>query len=439
MDAALNVACAGGEPLALTDCLNFGNPERGEIAWELGAGDRGHRAGGRGARDPGRLGERLALQRDRRPADPADAGRRLRRARPRRDADPVALAPRRPRRAAPRRGRRARRASSGRTRIASRSRTTSRTAGSSSRSQRRPMWSGLARPRPTPPDGQGVIVAVAPRRTLDWPDLDRARDCLMRTCPFQAVSLRGRPFREPTSHPVGVEPTSATERRPVSPSDDSVPVLPQCPGSARTRRTCGRTPDVRRLRHPRPGPRRRAAHLLRPARAPAPRPGVGRDRRLRPRPPHRAARPRPRHAGVRRAEPLRPPRRARDRAHALLDHRLERVGERAAAAPPRHGAHGRARAQRQPDQRRRAARRAARPVRVDLRQRDGRGADRERRARRSTRRSRRRWRSSRARATIVGLADGHCSRSATGTASGRSCSGGSATIPSSPPRRARST
>jgi phosphoribosylformylglycinamidine synthase len=35
MDAALNVACAGGEPLALTDCLNFGNPEKPEIAWEL--------------------------------------------------------------------------------------------------------------------------------------------------------------------------------------------------------------------------------------------------------------------------------------------------------------------------------------------------------------------------------------------------------------------
>jgi phosphoribosylformylglycinamidine synthase II len=33
--AALNVACAGGEPLALTDCLNFGNPEKPEIAWEL--------------------------------------------------------------------------------------------------------------------------------------------------------------------------------------------------------------------------------------------------------------------------------------------------------------------------------------------------------------------------------------------------------------------
>jgi phosphoribosylformylglycinamidine synthase subunit PurL len=35
LDAAMNVACAGGEPLALTDCLNFGNPERAEIGWEL--------------------------------------------------------------------------------------------------------------------------------------------------------------------------------------------------------------------------------------------------------------------------------------------------------------------------------------------------------------------------------------------------------------------
>src|SRR6185437_1092726 len=35
LEAALNVACAGGEPLALTDCLNFGNPEKPEIAWEL--------------------------------------------------------------------------------------------------------------------------------------------------------------------------------------------------------------------------------------------------------------------------------------------------------------------------------------------------------------------------------------------------------------------
>jgi phosphoribosylformylglycinamidine synthase len=35
LEASRNVACAGGEPLRLTDCLNFGNPEKGEIAWEL--------------------------------------------------------------------------------------------------------------------------------------------------------------------------------------------------------------------------------------------------------------------------------------------------------------------------------------------------------------------------------------------------------------------
>ena len=35
LEAARNVACAGGEPLALTDCLNFGNPEKHEIGWEL--------------------------------------------------------------------------------------------------------------------------------------------------------------------------------------------------------------------------------------------------------------------------------------------------------------------------------------------------------------------------------------------------------------------
>jgi phosphoribosylformylglycinamidine synthase len=35
LEAARNVACTGGEPLALTDCLNFGNPEKPEIGWEL--------------------------------------------------------------------------------------------------------------------------------------------------------------------------------------------------------------------------------------------------------------------------------------------------------------------------------------------------------------------------------------------------------------------
>jgi phosphoribosylformylglycinamidine synthase len=35
LEAARNVACTGAEPIGLTDCLNFGNPEKGEIAWQL--------------------------------------------------------------------------------------------------------------------------------------------------------------------------------------------------------------------------------------------------------------------------------------------------------------------------------------------------------------------------------------------------------------------
>ena len=35
LEAARNVACTGAAPLGVTDCLNFGNPEKPEIAWEL--------------------------------------------------------------------------------------------------------------------------------------------------------------------------------------------------------------------------------------------------------------------------------------------------------------------------------------------------------------------------------------------------------------------
>jgi phosphoribosylformylglycinamidine synthase len=35
LEAARNVACAGGEPIGLTDCLNFGNPEKADIGFEL--------------------------------------------------------------------------------------------------------------------------------------------------------------------------------------------------------------------------------------------------------------------------------------------------------------------------------------------------------------------------------------------------------------------
>ena len=34
-EAARNLACRGAEPIAVTDCLNFGNPERPEVYWQL--------------------------------------------------------------------------------------------------------------------------------------------------------------------------------------------------------------------------------------------------------------------------------------------------------------------------------------------------------------------------------------------------------------------
>jgi phosphoribosylformylglycinamidine (FGAM) synthase-like enzyme len=40
-EAARNVACAGAEPIGATNCLNFGNPERPEIMWQLAEAIRG--------------------------------------------------------------------------------------------------------------------------------------------------------------------------------------------------------------------------------------------------------------------------------------------------------------------------------------------------------------------------------------------------------------
>jgi phosphoribosylformylglycinamidine synthase len=49
-EATLNVACAGARPIALVNCLNFGNPEHPEVMWELseaidGMGDACRRLG----------------------------------------------------------------------------------------------------------------------------------------------------------------------------------------------------------------------------------------------------------------------------------------------------------------------------------------------------------------------------------------------------------
>ena len=40
-EAARNVVCAGARPLAITNCLNFGNPERPEIMWQFAEAVRG--------------------------------------------------------------------------------------------------------------------------------------------------------------------------------------------------------------------------------------------------------------------------------------------------------------------------------------------------------------------------------------------------------------
>ena len=41
LECASNLACAGAEPLGLTNCLNFGSPEKPHIAWQLSEAVRG--------------------------------------------------------------------------------------------------------------------------------------------------------------------------------------------------------------------------------------------------------------------------------------------------------------------------------------------------------------------------------------------------------------
>ncbi len=41
LECASNLACVGAEPLGLTNCLNFGNPEKPHIAWQLSESVRG--------------------------------------------------------------------------------------------------------------------------------------------------------------------------------------------------------------------------------------------------------------------------------------------------------------------------------------------------------------------------------------------------------------
>jgi phosphoribosylformylglycinamidine synthase len=41
LECAQNLACVGAEPLGLTNCLNFGNPEKPHVAWQLSEAVRG--------------------------------------------------------------------------------------------------------------------------------------------------------------------------------------------------------------------------------------------------------------------------------------------------------------------------------------------------------------------------------------------------------------
>ncbi len=84
-EAARNIVCSGAEPLAVTDNLNFGNPEKPEIFWQIEKGRRDQR-GVQRAQHTGHRWKRLSLQRIKRKRDLPDAchrnGRTDRRYRP---------------------------------------------------------------------------------------------------------------------------------------------------------------------------------------------------------------------------------------------------------------------------------------------------------------------------------------------------------------------
>ena len=361
--AALNVACAGGEPLALTDCLNFGSPEKPEIAWELEQAIEGI----------AQAADELGI--------PVVSGN-------------VSLY--------------------------------NETGGRSIPPTPVVGCVGLVRDVTRMPDrwrpGDGIFLlrgegaelvrfvwqnaqmfSLAHDRPGRRPDARSARGC-----------SAGRTSTQPTLT------QQVTSRVPACSSR-------RASGRRGPTSSSWGSSDVRRLRGARTGPRRCAPDLLRPARPAAPRPGVGRDRRQRGRQADCAARPRPRRAGVRRTQPLRPARRTRDRPHALLDDRWQRLGERAAAAASRSRADGRARPQRQPRQRRGLAPNGRQAARFELGLRGDRGADRRRRASARAGRTGGDDAADRALRRSSGSPTASSSRSATHTGSARSCSDGSAT------------
>ena len=95
-EAWRNITATGAKPLAVTDNMNFGNPQKPEIMGQFAGAIMGMAEACKVLDFPVVSRQRLALQRDRGPADPADAddrrGGRDRRRRPRPSARACAQA-----------------------------------------------------------------------------------------------------------------------------------------------------------------------------------------------------------------------------------------------------------------------------------------------------------------------------------------------------------
>ena len=269
LEAARNVACTGAEPLGLTDCLNFGNPEKGAIAWELVESIEGMAEACEALRIPIVSGNvSLYNETDGRAIDPTPvvgcvglledvrvsarclAGRRRRptrrslagRARRLRIPGPLRRGRRPARPARSRRGSRARRVPLARgAAVLARARRLARRARRGAREGRAPLRGRSRR------DAAGRSARLVRRRRRPG----GARLC-----------SRARP-------------TGSAACRSASWASSAAPLC-----SAWSSRSCGRrTTDVRRLRHPLRRARRGPPQLLRPLRAPASRPGGGRASR----------------------------------------------------------------------------------------------------------------------------------------------------------------
>ena len=78
-ECSANLACVGAEPLGLTNCLNFGNPEKPHVAWQLVEAVEGLSEACEALGMPGRGRQRVAVQRGADRTDLPNPGRRDRR------------------------------------------------------------------------------------------------------------------------------------------------------------------------------------------------------------------------------------------------------------------------------------------------------------------------------------------------------------------------